>query len=183
MKRTTRNQSKNNPLKSEFVQVVEKYLREAGWTNQELMNEIQIGETQLYRWARGDSVPRKAIVNRIAASLARQIDRTRQKLPHNPFPGSDEIDGIVNELLEAAGYRPEEEYVLLSELAKKFDMSQEYLSLLARRGKIDAYKQSRNWLARQYERCGLNLLEDLPAPTCCRLPVFIYHTVQKTPVQ
>nr|WP_243147066.1 transporter substrate-binding domain-containing protein [Scytonema sp. UIC 10036] len=69
------------------------------------MNEIQIGETQFYRWARGDSVPRKAIVNRIAVSLARRLDQTRQKLPYDPFPASDEIDGIVNELLEAAGYR------------------------------------------------------------------------------
>nr|WP_243147065.1 transporter substrate-binding domain-containing protein [Scytonema sp. UIC 10036] len=68
------------------------------------MNEIQIGETQFYRWARGDSVPRKAIVNRIAVSLAHRLDLTRQKLPHDPFPASDEIDEIVNELLEAAGY-------------------------------------------------------------------------------
>ncbi|WP_066613059.1 substrate-binding periplasmic protein [Scytonema hofmannii] len=105
MTRSTRNQSKSTPPKSEFVQVVEKYLQEAGWTNQELMNEIQVGETQFYRWARGDSVPRKAIVNRIAVSLARRLDQTRQKLPHDPFPASDEIDGIVNELLEAAGYR------------------------------------------------------------------------------
>ncbi|GAA6616561.1 substrate-binding periplasmic protein [Scytonema sp. NUACC26] len=105
MTSSTRNPSKSTPSKSEFVQVVEKYLQEVGWTNQELMNEIQIGETQFYRWARGESVPRKAIVNRIAVSLARRLDRTRQKLPHDPFPASDEIDGIVNELLEAAGYR------------------------------------------------------------------------------
>jgi hypothetical protein len=97
--------STRNPSKSEFIQVVEKYLQEIGWTNQELMNDIQIGETQFYRWARGESVPRKAIVNRIAVSLARRLDRSRQKLPHDPFPASDEIDGIVNELLEAAGYR------------------------------------------------------------------------------
>jgi hypothetical protein len=103
--RSTRNQSKNNPSKSEFVQVVEKYLQKAAWTNQELMNEIQVGEAQFYRWARGDSVPRKAIVNRIAVSLAHRLDQTQQKLPHDRFPASDEIDGIVNELLEAAGYR------------------------------------------------------------------------------
>ncbi len=105
MGRLTRNQSKNSPSKSEFIQVLEKYLREAVWTNQELMNEIQLGETQFYRWSRGDSVPRKAIINRIAVSLARRLDQTHQKLPHNAFPGSDEIDGILNELLEAAGYR------------------------------------------------------------------------------
>lgn len=57
------------------------------------------------------------------------------------------VERSLDIYLEAAGYRPEDEYVLLSELAKKFDMSQEYLSLLARSGKIDAYKQSRNWLA------------------------------------
>jgi len=38
-----------------------------------------------------------------------------------------------------------DQYVLLSELAKEFPLSQEYLSLLARQGKIDAWKQSRNW--------------------------------------
>ena len=35
----------------------------------------------------------------------------------------------------------------LSVLAKKFPYSQEYLSLLARQGKIDTHKKARNWLA------------------------------------
>ena len=39
----------------------------------------------------------------------------------------------------------EEEYVLLSELSKNTSFSTEYLSLLARQGKIDAFKQGRNW--------------------------------------
>lgn len=41
----------------------------------------------------------------------------------------------------------QDEYVLLRELAHDFGMSQEYVSLLARRGRIDAYKESRNWLS------------------------------------
>ena len=104
MKQSSRNRSKDTSSKSEFVKTVEKYVQEAAWTNQELMSQIQIGETQFYRWSRGDSVPRKAIVNRIAVSLARRRDQIQQKLPHDPLPGSDQIDEILNELLQAAGY-------------------------------------------------------------------------------
>lgn len=49
--------------------------------------------------------------------------------------------------LESSGALGTDEYVPLSILAKKFPYSQEYLSLLARQGKIDAHKKSRNWLA------------------------------------
>lgn len=49
--------------------------------------------------------------------------------------------------LECSGVLGEDEYVPLSVLAKKFSYSQEYLSLLARQGKIDAHKKARNWLA------------------------------------
>lgn len=57
------------------------------------------------------------------------------------------VERSLDIYLEAAGYNGADEYVLLSTLAAKFPYSQEYLSLLARRGIIDAYKQSRNWLA------------------------------------
>ena len=49
--------------------------------------------------------------------------------------------------LESCSALGKEEYVPLSILAKRFPYSQEYLSLLARQGKIDAHKQARNWLA------------------------------------
>lgn len=49
--------------------------------------------------------------------------------------------------LESSGALGASEYVPLSILAKKFPYSQEYLSLLARQGKIDAHKKARNWLA------------------------------------
>ena len=49
--------------------------------------------------------------------------------------------------LESCGALGTDEYVPLSLLSKKFPYSQEYLSLLARQGKIDAHKKSRNWLA------------------------------------
>jgi len=49
--------------------------------------------------------------------------------------------------LESSGALGNDDYVLLSTLAKKFPYSQEYLSLLARQGKIDAHKKARNWLA------------------------------------
>jgi len=38
-----------------------------------------------------------------------------------------------------------DKWQILSELAKKTPYSQEYLSLLARRGKIEAVKKERNW--------------------------------------
>lgn len=57
------------------------------------------------------------------------------------------VERSLDIFLEASGLQGDDEYVLLSELAKKFPYSQEYLSLLARTGKIDAYKRSRNWMA------------------------------------
>jgi len=57
------------------------------------------------------------------------------------------IERSLDIYLEAAGHNGSDEYVPLSQLTEKFPYSQEYLSLLARRGLIDAYKQSRNWLA------------------------------------
>ncbi len=49
--------------------------------------------------------------------------------------------------LESCGALGSSEYVPLSVPAKKCPYSQEYLSLLARQGKIDAHKKARNWLA------------------------------------
>ncbi|QQR55443.1 Fic family protein [Candidatus Peregrinibacteria bacterium] len=56
------------------------------------------------------------------------------------------IERSLDLYLEACAFSSvKEEYLLLSELAKKTPYSQEYLSLLARRGRIDAFKISRNW--------------------------------------
>ncbi|MEL6159894.1 MAG: hypothetical protein AAFR18_11795 [Cyanobacteria bacterium J06627_32] len=90
---------------SRFVQVIEDYLNESDWTKKQMMAAINIGETQLYRWARGESVPSKGVVNRIAVTLARRLDEIqRQRTPGDLYSATDRIDGIVNELLTAAGY-------------------------------------------------------------------------------
>jgi transcriptional regulator with XRE-family HTH domain len=104
MPRPKRTHSEDTPSQSAFVQAVESYLVKANWTKQELMASLKVGEAQFYRWARGENIPTKAIVNRMAVLLARRIDEVQQDLPHSPFPASDEIDRIINEFLEAAGY-------------------------------------------------------------------------------
>lgn len=88
----------------DFLNKIEKYLAEAKWTKRELMSAIGFGETQLYRWGRGESVPRKATVNRIAIQLAKKLDEIYGTLPNDPSPATDAIDGLLNELLEAAGF-------------------------------------------------------------------------------
>jgi Fic family protein len=57
------------------------------------------------------------------------------------------LERTLDLYLESSGILGKDEYVPLSILAKKFPYSQEYLSLLARTGKIDAHKRARNWLA------------------------------------
>ena len=41
--------------------------------------------------------------------------------------------------------KKDDKWILLSDLASQTDYSQEYLSLLARRGRIEAVKKGRNW--------------------------------------
>jgi DNA-binding XRE family transcriptional regulator len=88
----------------DFVQTVEKYLKEAKWTKEQLMAAIGVGETQLYRWGRGDSMPRKATVNRIGMVLAQRLDEIYGDELHDPFPATDLIDSMLNELLCKAGF-------------------------------------------------------------------------------
>lgn len=57
------------------------------------------------------------------------------------------VERSLDLFLESTGALGSDEYVSLSVLAKKLAYSQEYLSLLARQGKIDAHKKARNWLA------------------------------------
>ena len=57
------------------------------------------------------------------------------------------LERSLDLFLESCGAFGEDEYVPLSEMANQYPYSQEYLSLLARQGKIDAHKKSRNWLA------------------------------------
>jgi len=57
------------------------------------------------------------------------------------------LERTLDLYLESCGALGSSEYVPLSVLAKKYPYSQEYLSLLARQGKIDAHKKARNWLA------------------------------------
>lgn len=103
-KSSKRNQIRSTESPSQFARVVEEYIQQAQWTNKELMSAIKIGETQFYRWRRDSSIPRKAVVNRIAVALSNRLNELEKKEPLNLFPGWDRIDGILNELLEAAGY-------------------------------------------------------------------------------
>ena len=88
----------------ELVRTIEKYLLEAQWTKEEFMAAIGVGETQLYRWGRGDSMPRKATVNRICVTLARRLDELYGDVLHDPYPATDLIDAMLNELLQKAGF-------------------------------------------------------------------------------
>ncbi|MEN9599871.1 MAG: hypothetical protein RL596_2190 [Bacteroidota bacterium] len=59
------------------------------------------------------------------------------------------VERSLNIYLQGApGYALEEEYQVISNLVEETQMpySAEYISLLARQGKIDAYKEGRNWL-------------------------------------
>jgi Fic family protein len=59
------------------------------------------------------------------------------------------VERSLNIYLQGApGYTLEEEYQVISNLVEETQMpySAEYISLLARQGKIDAYKEGRNWL-------------------------------------
>ena len=86
-----------------FVNRIEKYLLYGKLTKEQLMSLIGVGETQLYRWARGDSMPRKHTVNRIASAIALRID-SEYGDQFDPYPGTDNLDGILNELLKASGF-------------------------------------------------------------------------------
>lgn len=56
------------------------------------------------------------------------------------------VERSLNLYLEACGPNSvDEDYAPLSQLVKGTPYTQEYLSLLARQGKIDAFKMSRNW--------------------------------------
>lgn len=49
--------------------------------------------------------------------------------------------------LQAVSESEEEEYISLRELSQNSSYSQEYLSLLVRQGKMDGFKEGRNWLS------------------------------------
>jgi Fic family protein len=68
---------------------------------------------------------------------------------YNPFIllVAQALERSLDLYLESSGALGADEYIPLSRLSKKFPYSQEYLSLLARQGKIDAHKKARNWLA------------------------------------
>jgi len=70
------------------------------------------------------------------------------------------VERSLDLYLESIGGLGSDEYVPLSQLVSKFGYSQEYLSLLARQGKIDAHKKQRNWLAT--ERSIQDYLKTLP---------------------
>jgi Fic family protein len=70
---------------------------------------------------------------------------------------TDEIEKFVAQAVERSlniylkaihsGPGRDEQLILLSELAKGTKFSEKYLNLLARSGKLEAHKESRNWLS------------------------------------
>lgn len=60
----------------------------------------------------------------------------------------------LNAVLPEKLKKPEEKWQLLSKLVSRTPYSQEYLSLLARKGRIEAVKKGRNWYS------NLNSIQD-----------------------
>lgn len=88
---------------------------------------IQKNDRQKYynSLSKADSGNYKPLVNLIAQAVLRSLNI------------------YLNVLIPA---NEKKEYLLLSEISKNCPYSQEYLSKLAKEGKIDAYKEKRNWL-------------------------------------
>ena len=57
------------------------------------------------------------------------------------------IERSLDMYLESVSDSEDSKYISLGKLAKIYPYSQEYLSLLARTGKLDAYKLGRNWVS------------------------------------
>jgi hypothetical protein len=90
---------------SKFIQIVERYLAKTDLTKEQFAIEIiKIGEAQYYRWKRGENVPTKSMVTRVAVHLALCLDKVCQKDSPDPFPYSDRAGDLINELLEASGH-------------------------------------------------------------------------------
>jgi ABC-type amino acid transport substrate-binding protein len=87
----------------EFIETIERYRVEAKWTKREFMSAIGLSDAQLYRYNRGESNIRKATVNRMAVELASKLDKEYGSFS-NPYPATDAIDSLLNELLEKAGF-------------------------------------------------------------------------------
>ena len=94
-----------------------------------LNNERKKYYDRLKKSDMGDTEP---FVNLIAQSVERSLD-------------------LYLEALEPEVSGDQKEFILLSEAAKETPYSQEYLSLLARQGKLGAIKISRNWMISRYE--------------------------------
>jgi transcriptional regulator with XRE-family HTH domain len=133
---------------SGFVRQIEEYLKLANWSKQELMAEVDLGETQLYRWARGDSIPRKSSVNRIASVLVHRLDEIHERTNKgDKFAYSDKIDEVVNILLKEAGYAGS---------VKGVDSNTSWYSIARNiRAKSDERDERRSWKLAYTEIPGL----------------------------
>lgn len=89
---------------NDLLVLIEDYLAKAQWTKRDLMLSIGFGETQLYRWSRGESVPRRSTINRIAVALAKRLDSLYGDRLTDPSPATDYIDFILNELHRVSGF-------------------------------------------------------------------------------
>jgi ABC-type amino acid transport substrate-binding protein len=88
----------------DFMATIERYLKLADWTKGEFMAAIELAETQIYRWKNGTSNIRKATVNRMAVQLATRLDEVYARTHGNFHRATDDIDSLLNELLDAAGF-------------------------------------------------------------------------------
>lgn len=61
--------------------------------------------------------------------------------------GAQSLERTLDMYLESINTKEKDEYIPLRILAKNTPYSADYLGLLARRGRIDAYKQGRNWVS------------------------------------
>lgn len=59
------------------------------------------------------------------------------------------VERSLNIYLNVVAPKAKEKFLPLSEIAKGTPFSSKYLNLLARQGKLDAYKKGRNWLSNQ----------------------------------
>jgi hypothetical protein len=92
------------PNNVRLLSVIEKYIKEAKITKIELMTAIGLGEVQIYRWSRGESVPRKTTLCLLAVEICRRLDLAYGNGCMNTNLFTGKIDLVLGELLESTGY-------------------------------------------------------------------------------
>lgn len=97
----------NEPVRPEFADLVREHLTKLGWTQQHLLyaSRDALTRSQLSAWLACERAIGRHDVNRIAWALARGYEQQMNKAGrHHPTEGIGNLDEVLNELLEAAGY-------------------------------------------------------------------------------